>query len=114
MFDVKAIWDMLKGQSSLNIAKISAYVLVPGLVLGFAISGLSADGLALDPQGYVAISELKTETLGKGAPKSKRGVAIFVEPGSSEYRIPLGPSASRIWSSLDEEAARANSDRLVL
>lgn len=32
----------------------------------------------------------------------------------SEYRIQLGPGASRIWSSLDEEAARANADRLVL
>ncbi len=57
---------------------------------------------------------MKTEIIRNGDPAPKHGIVIISEPGSAEYRIPLGPNASRIWSSLDEEAARANGDRLVL
>jgi hypothetical protein len=114
MFDFKAIWDLLKGRSDVERAKICAYILVPGLVLGLTILEVTGGGLAVDFERPVTISELKTEIIGRGEPESKRGVVLIAEPLSSEYRIQLGAGASRIWSSLDIEAARANTDRLVL
>lgn len=114
MFDVKDIWDALKGRSNVERAKISAYVLAPGLLFGLTLSGAWRSGLAIDLERPIAISELKTEVTGKGAPVSKRGIVLIAEPESSEYRVQLGTGASRIWSSLDEEAAHANADRLVL
>lgn len=114
MFDVKDIWDSLKGRSNVERAKISAYVLAPGLLFGLTLSGAWRSGLAIDLERPIAISELKTEVTGKGAPASKRGIVLIAEPESSEYRLQLGTGASKIWSSLDEEAARANADRLLL
>ncbi len=114
MFDINTIWDFIKGRSDVERAKLSAYILVPGLCLGLTISGVSGWGLAIDLERPVSISELKTEITGKGEPVSKRGIVLIAEPVSSEYRIQLGTGASRIWSSLDEDAARANADRLVL
>lgn len=114
MFDVRTIWDLLKGRSNAEIAKISAYILAPGLILGLAVSGVFGGGLAIDLEKPIAISELKTEITGSNGPVSKRGIVLIAEPLSSEYRIQLGAGASRIWSSLDEEAARANASRLVL
>lgn len=114
MFNVKDIWDFLKGRSNVERATISAYVLAPGLLFGLTLSGAWRSGLAIDLERPITISELKTEVTGKGAPASKRGIVLIAEPESSEYRVQLGTGASKIWSSLDEEAARANADRLVL
>jgi hypothetical protein len=114
MFDVKEIWDLLKGRSDVEKAKISAYVLAPALLLGLSISGALGGGLAVDLMRPIVISELRTEIIGRDGPIPKRGIVLIAEPVPSEYRIQLGTGASRIWSSLDEEAARANADRLVL
>jgi hypothetical protein len=110
---LKAIFEFLKGKNKDEIAKISAHFLAPLVVLGLSIIGFFGGGAA-DLDRPIAISELKTEITGKSDPSPKRGIVIISEPGSAEYRIPLGPGASKIWSSLDEEAARANVDRLVL
>lgn len=114
MFDFSAILDFLRGRSEVEIARISAYVLAPGLLLGFSLSGALGGGLTIDIERPFAISELKTEVIGRGDPSSKRGIVLIAEPVTSEYRIQLVPIAPKIWSSLDEEAARANADRLVL
>jgi hypothetical protein len=110
---LREISDFLKGKSKDEIAKISAYFLAPLIVLGLSIVGFFGGG-ATDLDKPIAISELKTEIGGQGGTKIKRGIVIIAEPVASEYRIPLGPGASKIWSSLDEDAARANADRLVL
>jgi hypothetical protein len=114
LFDVKAIWDLLKGRSGAERAKISAYVLAPGLLLGWSISGAFGGGLSIDLERPITISELKTEVTRTGDPVTKQGIVLIVEPVVSEYRIQLGTGASKIWTSLDEQAARANADRLVL
>lgn len=114
MFDIKDIWDYLKGRNDAERARISAYILAPGLLLGLSISGVWGGGLAIDLGRPVVISELKTEITGKGDPTSKRGIVIIAEPVSSEYRIQLRTESSRIWSSLNEEEARANVDHLML
>jgi|GEM_PF-6584757 len=114
MFDVKALWDLLKGRSDVERAKISAYVLAPVLLLGFTILEVSGGVLAIDSERPVTISELKTELKGRGDSEPKRGVVLIAEPVSSEYRIQLAAGASKIWSSLDADAVRANADRLFL
>lgn len=110
---LKSLFEFLRGRSPDEIAKISAYFLAPLVVLGLSIVGFLG-GDAADSDRPIAISELKTEITGRGELGAKRGIVVIAEPVSSEYRIQLGPGATRIWSSLDEEAARANSDRLVL
>lgn len=110
---LKAIYEFLKNKRKEEIANICAHFLAPAVVLGMSVIGFFGGGAA-DLDRPIAISELRTEIVGKGEPSPKRGIVIIAEPGSAEYRIPLGPGASRIWSSLDEEAARANADRLSL
>jgi hypothetical protein len=110
---LNAILGFLKGKNKDEIAKISAYFLAPAVVLGVSILGFFGGGAA-DLGRPIAISELKTEITSNGIPEVKRGIVLIAEPTASEYRIPLGTGASRIWSSLDEEGARANADRLVL
>jgi len=107
------ILQYLKGKNKDEIARISAYFLAPVLVLGLSLLGFFGGGVA-DLDRPIAISELRTEITSAGVSEIKRGVVLIAEPTASEYRIPLGEGASRIWSSLDEEAARANADRLEL
>jgi len=114
MLDISFVWEILKGRRPHQIARISAYLVAPGLVLAWTISGVNGRPLAIWLEWPVAISELKTEIGANGSLVSKRGIALIVEPVESEYRIPLGLGGSRIWSSLDEETIRSNRDHLVL
>jgi hypothetical protein len=107
------ILEFLKARSKDELARISAFLLTPLLVLSWSVFGFFG-GEAISLERAVTISELRTEIVKGGGPAPKRGVVLIAEPESSEYRIPLGPGASKIWSSLDEEAAHANVDRLVL
>jgi len=107
------ILEFLKARSKDELAQISAYMLAPLLVLCWSVFGFFG-GESIMLERSVTISELKTEMVNGTGPASKRGVVLIAEPEPSEYRIPLGPGASKIWSSLDEEAAYANVDRLVL
>lgn len=107
------ILEFLKARSKDEIARISAFVLTPLLVLCWSVFGFFG-GEAIILERSVTIAELKTEMVRGGGTASKRGFVLIAEPEPSEYRIPLGTGASKIWSSLDEEAAYANVDRLVL
>jgi hypothetical protein len=89
-------------------AKVIAYFYLPLLILGFVAyfgGGLSTDA-------GIAISELRTEMTAAGDQSAKRGVVIIAEPNSSEYRIPVSSSNAKLWSSLDENAARRNKDKV--
>lgn len=110
---LSVIFEYLKGKNKDEIARISAYFLAPVLVLGLSLLGFFGGGVA-DLDRPIAISELRTQITSEGLSETKRGVVLIAEPTVSEYRIPLGEGASRIWSSLDEEAVRANADRLQL
>lgn len=107
------IFEFLKGKSKEEIARYCAHFFAPAFVFGISIFGFFGVA-AVDLDRPIAISELKTEVAGNSDPTRKRGIVIIAEPGTSEYRIPLGAGASKVWSSLDEDAVRANADRLVL
>jgi hypothetical protein len=114
MLDViKALWDIIRGQGPAQRAKLVAYAIAPGLILGLSVSRLSGGGLAIGFEGDVAISELKTEITGSGSPSSKRGIVLIAEPVSKDFRVQLG-MASKIWSSLDAATVLKNKDRLAL
>jgi hypothetical protein len=110
---LKLAIDWLKKRSGDDMARIVAHILAPAFVLGLTLLG-SGEVLSLDSPRPISISKLRTEISQKRDSKSRPGIAIIVEPVTSEYRIPLSGSASTIWSSLDEEEARANYDHLVL
>lgn len=114
MFDLKDIRDYLKGRSDAEKAKISAYILAPGLLLGLSISGVLGGELAIDLGRPIVISELKTETTAGGDPAPRRGIVLIAEPVSSEFRVQIKSNSPRIWSSLGEEEARANGDHIAL
>lgn len=114
MSEVSFLVELLKERSHHEIAKISAYLLAPGLVLVLTISGIHGRPLALGLERPVTISELRTELAETGLPISKKGVALILEPVESEYRIQVGGGSSRIWSSLDEPTLRANANRLTM
>lgn len=111
---LETVWRILSGRSGAQMARISAYLLAPALILGIALSGYYGGGLAVDPVKPVAISELRTEMNAQGDATSKPGVAVIVNPTASEYRIPLGSRPTRVWSSLDEQEVHANRDRLYM
>ena len=113
MSDLSTVLDIVKARSPRDIARVSAYLLSPGLVLFLTISGVHGRPLAIWLERPAAIAELKTEVVGRNNPTPRNGVAVILEPLESEYRIPLS-ATSTLWSSLDDAAARANRDRLVL
>ncbi len=108
------IWDLLKGRSHEEAARISAYLLAPACVLILTVSGVQDGPFVIGGERPLAITELRTELVGPGDVKAKRGVAVIVEPLDGEYRIPFGSGASKLWSSLDEQSLRANRGRLLL
>lgn len=105
-------WEFLRTKSRDEIARISSHLLAPILVLIWSIFGFFGSE-AVSLERPATISELKTEIVRGGAPATKRGIVLIAEPESSEYRISLGVGPSKIWSSLDDEEAKANLDRLV-
>jgi hypothetical protein len=111
---IKLAIEWLKKRSGDDMARIVAHLLAPAFVLGLTLLGSFGEILSLGSPRAITISELKTEISPRGDSKSKPGIAIIVEPITSEYRIPLIGGVSKMWSSLDEEEARANNDHLVL
>jgi hypothetical protein len=106
--------ELLRGLSSAQIAKLSAYWLAPGSILLLTISGLFGNIFAIGSAQPVTVSELKSEISLSGETTSKPGIALIIEPDSSEFRVPFHAPISRIWSSLDQNAARENKSRLEL
>jgi hypothetical protein len=84
-----------------------AYVLAPGFILGVAIT--YGGGVGVDFGKGFAISELKTEMI-QGAPFPRGAVLFIAEPKASIYEIPLTPTPSKIWSSLNAEKAEKNAE----
>src|SRR5438309_1082324 len=114
MLDVKTVIDLLRARSPAENARICAYLLAPGFVLGLTISRVLGGSFAFNPAPSIGLAELKTEISQGGAITLKQGFAIIMEPTASEFRIQLGSRPLGAWSSLDEHAARANKDRLTL
>src|SRR5690242_2752511 len=111
MLDISELWDIFKGRSKHELAQVTAFLLAPGLVLALTISGLDDRGLAVGMERPATIAQLKTELSGAGGITSRPGLVVLIEPVSSEYRIPLVQGTDRLWSSLSEEAMRANANR---
>jgi hypothetical protein len=89
-------------------AKSVAYFYLPLLILGL----VAYSSGALSTDSAIAISQLKTEMNGAGVQSVRRGLVVIAEPDSSQYRIPMALNGAKIWSSLDENAARRNKERV--
>lgn len=114
MFDFKIIIDFLRSRTSAEKAKISAYLLAPGLVLGLTASRVLGGGFTINPAPSLALTELKTQFLSGGVSTPREGFAVIIEPTASDFRVPLDVRPLGAWSSLDQRAAGANKDRLSL
>lgn len=110
---LKTLADLVLGRSPEDLARMSAYVLAPGLVLGLALSGVYSPGFAIDFAKPLVVSSLQTHVDSLGQVTRKKGLAIVLEPVPSEYSITLNGTSS-MWISIDEATTRANSGRLVL
>jgi hypothetical protein len=114
MVDIKDVWEFLKGKSDTERARISAYVLAPGLLLITTVSGVFGSGSRADVDKPFAISELRSE-IGDGMESStKSGIILIADAMDSEYRIELETKKPTIWSSLTQEQVRANAQHLTL
>jgi hypothetical protein len=114
MLDVKMVFELLKGQSPAAMARIAAFLLAPGLILGSVVSGVLGGSFGVELERPITISKLRTEISANGSTVSKPGFALIVEPITSEYRVQIQSATSEIWSSLDEQTAQANRERLTL
>jgi hypothetical protein len=103
--DPNEVYQFLKGKDPLQRTQIIAYFLAPAFILGISIYGLF--GLSINFDKPVAISELRMEIGEKGEYTSKRGVVLIAEPTECEFGLQLG-TASKIWSSLDEQMVAEN------
>ena len=92
--------------------ELIAYLLAPGLIVILTTSMLFGGIIGFDAAPTVSISELKSEISVSGVISKKVGFVVIVEPTAPEYRIKLGARATQIRSSLDEDTARANKNRL--
>ncbi len=111
MFDLK-LFDLLRGKSPEQVARISAYLLAPLLVIGITISEVAGNSFGIDLNRPFTVSPLVTEVSADGKTTGKRGVALIVEPVTSEFRLQLESSAPHYWSTFDDATARANNQRL--
>src|SRR5689334_2899328 len=107
-FVIETIIARTLGLTSIAKAKVIAYFYLPLMILGF----LAYYGGGLSTDAGVAISELKTEMLADGGQSEKRGIVVIAEPNPSEYRIPVSPNNAKVWTSLDEQSVRRNSEKL--
>lgn len=114
MFDWITVIELLLGTTAAEKAKITAYLLAPGLVMALTVSMLVGGSIGLDAAQPISVSELKTQISAAGEIFKKPGFVVTVEPVSSEFRMELGAQLSHVWSSLDERTARANKDHLSL
>ena len=112
--DITTIVEWLKGKNRATTARIVACFLAPGIVMAPVISGILGGSFGLDLDRPLTITPLRTEVSANGTATQKPGVALIVEPVPSEYRIQFRSAPSHLWSSLDEQAAKANQDRLTL
>ena len=113
MFDVRLIVEWLKDKNPAAMARVSAFALAPGFILGSVISGVFGGTLGLDLARPLTISQLRTEFTVNGSATTKMGVALIVEPTPSEYHVELQSAPSHLWSSLDQQSASANQGRIV-
>jgi hypothetical protein len=114
MLEIRTIIDLLRERSPTEKAKICAYLLAPGFVLGITISGVVGGNFTVNPAPAMGIAELKTEISRTGIATTKEGFALIIEPTASEFKMQLSSQPAGAWTSLDESAARANRDRLTL
>lgn len=106
-------YDWLKGKKPASIARITAFLVVPGAIIISVGAGLFGDSLIWDFGRPLTISQLKTEIPSNGNPIPKPGTALIFEPASpEEYHVPLQSVPQHLWSSLDERAAYANRNHL--
>src|SRR5438270_2355768 len=109
---LKRAWDFLTSRKPHEWAKLSAHLFALALVFAWGALGVTGSKFSIESERAATISELKTEIIGN-AIKPKRGIAVIIEPISSDFQIPI-KNASSIWSSLDESTVRANADRVAL
>jgi hypothetical protein len=109
----KMAYDWLKGKNPASIAKITAFLVVPGGILVSVGAGIFGESLIWDLARPLTISQLKTELSASGNATPKPGVAFIFEPASpDEYHVQLQAAPQRLWSSLDTRTAQANRDHL--
>lgn len=114
MIDLKIFPNLFRRLSAARRASICAHLIGPGIVLALAIgNGYGRDAL-FDLTGPVTISELRSELTEQGKAVVRHGVAITVEPDTTDLRIPLGASTTSLWTSLDKDTAEANHDRIYV
>lgn len=93
-------------------SRLCAYVLAPMIVGGVALAQSDGGLLSGDEGRPFSIATLGTEITSSGQIHKTKGAAILIEPATASYRIPLLSNVSRILTSLNEEQATANKDRL--
>lgn len=113
MFPVETLKDWVAGLGPGALARVAAYLLAPGIVVGLSGTGVYAPGSGLDFGRPMAISELKTVVSSQGVLLPSSGLTVLIEPMDGEYQIPFS-SPSSMWVSLDPAVVRANADRLRL
>jgi hypothetical protein len=89
MIEIKTIVDLLRDRSPTERAKICAYLLAPGFVLGITISGVVGGNFTVNPAPAMGIAELKAEISRTGTATAKEGFALIIEPTASEFRMQL-------------------------
>jgi hypothetical protein len=95
-------------------ARMTAYILVPTLVILALISAFYYGWLGIDLDKPVAISRLRTSVPAEaGSPPRQRAVLI-AEPIPSDYTIHLSDSNAKIWSSLTKDDLEDNQKSLTL
>lgn len=109
----EALVDFARKQPPGALSKVIAHLLLPGFVMAWALSGVYSPSMAFDSGEPIRVAELSTEIDTLGRVTQKAGIALTVEPVTSEYSVPLN-AASAIWVSLDPQTAKANVDRLVI
>src|ERR1043166_1121165 len=100
----------LRELSAPDRARLTAYLIAPGSILLFTISGFYGGIFAVDLSQPLTFSELKTVLFTDGTVETRPGFMLNIEPVVSDFRLHLRSPAPHIWSSLD--ASRSEERRV--
>ncbi len=104
------LWRRLSPESA---ASATAHLVAPALVVVLAITGTSGHS-PFDFTRPVSVAHLQSLVSANGVVVSQPGVAITIEPTSTELALGFRSQQSQVWTSLDSSEVQANRSHIGL
>lgn len=110
------VYNLLQGSAERR-HWIFAYVIVPGLVTSYMVSGLSTVSPFNGFEDTIAVAPIRTVDDRSGKLRDQDGIVLIADPSDLEFSIPWrhpGGKVSSLFLSIDSASYQSNFSRLAL